>query len=300
MATIFGIDHKYFAVGTVAASVGLAVFATYRLARSSSCTTSSSTTPSEYYETQKLLNEYILFHYGKPKDILAYEDFGPTDSVDFPKRCAELCLKHYVPRAGLPNRALDIGCAVGRATFELTRVVDEAIGIDYSRTFVDACNKLRQTGRMDYSMMTEGDLCKPMKAEVPSDINRQKTKFAQGDACALPENLGQFGVVLAANLICRLHHPREFLQKLSNLVAPGGVLVITAPYTWMPQFSDKSQWLGGYKDKDGQLVTGFHTLQKELAPLFDLLEDRNLPFLIRETARKHQWTVAHATVWQKK
>jgi hypothetical protein len=62
----------------------------------------------------------------------------------------------------------------------------------------------------------------------------------------------------------------------------------------------QSQWLGGYKDKDGHEVTGFQTLQKELAPWFVLLEDRNLPFLIRETARKHQWTVAHATVWQRK
>lgn len=69
--------------------------------------------------------------------------------------------------------------------------------------------------------------------------NRQKTKFAQGDACNLPENLGQFGVILAANLVCRLHSPREFLHRLAELVAPGGILVITAPYTWLQQFSDK-------------------------------------------------------------
>jgi hypothetical protein len=94
MATVFGIDHKYFAVGTIAASVGVAIFATYRLARR----LPASTAPSEYYETKKLLDEYLLFHYGKPKEILAYEDFGPTDSTDFPKRCADLCFKHYKPK----------------------------------------------------------------------------------------------------------------------------------------------------------------------------------------------------------
>lgn len=90
MATVFGIDHKYFAISSIAVSVGVAVYTTYRLMRRSHDT-------AEYYETQKLVNEYLLFHYGKPKEVLAYEDFGPNDSVDFPKRCAELCLKHYKP-----------------------------------------------------------------------------------------------------------------------------------------------------------------------------------------------------------
>ena len=97
MATVFGIDHKFFAVGTVAVSVGVAIFATYRLG----ARRGSPAPPSEYYETEKLVNEYLLFHYGKPKEILAYEDFGPTDSTDFPKRCADLCIKYFKPRVSL-------------------------------------------------------------------------------------------------------------------------------------------------------------------------------------------------------
>ncbi|KAK7504120.1 hypothetical protein BaRGS_00004424 [Batillaria attramentaria] len=294
MATVFGIDHKYFAVSTIAVSVGVAVYTTYRLAQ-------RSRNSSDYYETRKLVNEYLMFHYGQPKEVLAYEDFGPNDSLDFPKRCAELCLRHYKPgQPGVPNRALDIGCAVGRSTFELARVVEEAIGIDYSHAFVAVCNSLKDAGSMDYTMTTEGDLYTEHKAVVPQSISRKRTRFQQGDACSLPGDLGQFGVVLAANLICRLHQPKAFLQRLGSLVAPGGILVITAPYTWLEQFTDKSVWLGGYKDKDGRPVTGFDTLKKELAACFILLEDRNMPFLIKETARKHQWTVAHATVWQRK
>ena len=73
-------------------------------------------------------------------------------------------------QTGVPNRALDIGCAVGRSTFELARVVDEAIGIDYSCAFVDTCNELKRSGSMDYTMTTEGDLCTQLKAIVPQDI----------------------------------------------------------------------------------------------------------------------------------
>ena len=33
---------------------------------------------------------------------------------------------------------------------------------------------------------------------------------------------------------------------------------------------------------------------------FDLVHEENMPFVIRETRRKHQFTVAHATVWRRK
>jgi len=61
----------------------------------------------------------------------------------------------------------------------------------------------------------------------------------QGDACNLPLDLGQFGCVLAANLIDRLRTPQNFLNRLGTLVAPGGILVITSPYTFLEEFTPK-------------------------------------------------------------
>lgn len=68
---------------------------------------------------------------------------------------------------------------------------------------------------------------------------------------------------------------------------------------WIIYCCLQETWLGGYK-KDGQAVTGFATLKKELGPSFSLLESCDMPFFIRETARKNQWTVAHCTVWSRK
>ena len=59
-------------------------------------------------------------------------------------------------------------------------------------------------------------------------------------------------------------------------------------------------WLGGYKDADGKIVTGFDNLKSYLGPNFELIEDKPMPFFIRETARKNQWTVAHATIWKRR
>ncbi|XP_050405004.1 uncharacterized protein LOC126820889 [Patella vulgata] len=294
MATLFGFDHRVVAIPTLAVSVGIAAYTTYRL-----YSERSQRKKQNVYESTKLLSEYLIFHYGLPSEVLKY-DFGPKSALDFPKRCAELCLKHYKPQAGVPARGLDIGCAVGRSTFELARIFDEVIGLDYSQSFVDACNELKSEGLINYSIVDEGELTTDLTARVDKSINRSRASFIQGDACCLPADLGQFGVVLAANLICRLHHPFDFLWRLADIVAPGGILVITSPYTWLSEYTEKKNMMGGYYDKDGQAVTGFMTLMKALGPCFDLVVDENMPFFIRETAHKNQWTVAHATVWKRK
>ena len=45
------------------------------------------------YETEKLIGEYLIFHFGKPDELLPY-GFGPSESLDFPKRCALECVKY--------------------------------------------------------------------------------------------------------------------------------------------------------------------------------------------------------------
>lgn len=60
-----------------------------------------------------------------------------------------------------------------------------------------------------------------------------------GDGCNLPVELGQFGCVLAGNLICRLPDPIKFFKRLPSLVVPGGIVVITSPYTWLEEYTPK-------------------------------------------------------------
>ena len=42
------------------------------------------------YETDRLLAEYLLFHYGTVGETLPYA-FSPKGALDFPARCAKLC-----------------------------------------------------------------------------------------------------------------------------------------------------------------------------------------------------------------
>src|SRR5258708_19763664 len=72
--------------------------------------------PMSYYETDRALSDYLLFHYGTPEQLAPY-DFSPSDAFHFPVRCVTECLDlALLPSEG---RALDLGCAVGRSSFEL-------------------------------------------------------------------------------------------------------------------------------------------------------------------------------------
>ncbi|CAH1792014.1 unnamed protein product [Owenia fusiformis] len=294
MATILGIDHKIIAASTLGLTAGAAAISAYLCYRQS-----ASRKKQNIYETEKSLSEYLVFHYAAPKEILKYEH-GPWSSVDFPRRCAELCMEYFEAKEGVPNTALDIGCAVGRSSFELARSFNRVIGSDYSQSFIDACNHLKQGGKLEYKMLEEGELYTNHVASVPSGIETDRLTFQQGDACRLPLDIGHFGCVLAANLICRLHTPVDFLNRLSSLVSPGGIAVITSPYTFLEEYTPRRHWIGSYTDANGKRVTGFDGLKRHLGKDFDLIGEKDMPFFIRETARKNQWTVAHATVWRRK
>ena len=70
-------------------------------------------------------------------------EFGPRDAADFPARCAALAAKHAPAAAPGEGRwALDVGCAVGGATFELARSFDAVVGLDFSHAFIAAAKRL--------------------------------------------------------------------------------------------------------------------------------------------------------------
>mmetsp|Transcript_17143 Transcript_17143/g.66760 ORF Transcript_17143/g.66760 Transcript_17143/m.66760 type:complete len:194 (+) Transcript_17143:35-616(+) len=193
-----------------------------------------------------------------------------------------------------------MGCAVGRSSFELARGCLEVLGVDYSHAFVAAANALVQTGRREYTYRTEGEIERSAVAEVAPGIERHRVRFEQGDAHVL-EHLGKFDLFLGANLVDRLHHPRAFLAQLPLVINKGGIVLLTTPFTWLPEFTAKENWLGGYVDPVSKKeVWSADTLLAELGEHFERVEEDAMPFLIRETRRKFQWTAAYASVWRRK
>jgi 5-histidylcysteine sulfoxide synthase/putative 4-mercaptohistidine N1-methyltranferase len=255
----------------------------------------------QVYEDPQVLNEYLLLHYGTPDNQMPYV-FGPKDAAEFPLRCAQWLLDaardYGVPTA----KALDIGCAVGRSSFELARVYENVLGVDLSRAFIDAAEALRRDGELRYFRKDEGRLGTMLSAMIDPAIDRNRVQFRQADACSLPAELADFDAVLMANLLCRLPSPKALLGRLGGplgLVRPGGLLAIFSPYSWLEQFTPPEAWLGGY-EQDGQPVRSAAALKMLLqAEGFELLREADAPLVIREHARKYQYIVSHALLWRR-
>lgn len=240
--------------------------------------------PANPYESAKLLSEYLLFHYGTPAEILppsAPADM--RDALDFAVRTQN----HF--SAGQATRALDLGCAVGRSAYEMSRTSDQVIGIDFSQSFVDAATAIAGEP-LSYTRLDEAHLTTPLAARIPTATRPDQVSFEQGDAMNLRPDLGSFDRVHAANLLCRLTEPVKLLDRLPDLVNQGGELVLATPCTWLGEFTPPENWPSG---------TTIDWLKDHLGPTFDLVHTTDEPFLIRETARKFQWTASLLSVWKR-
>jgi putative 4-mercaptohistidine N1-methyltranferase len=241
-----------------------------------------------YYDSDRAVSEYLLFHYGTDNQVLPWP-FGPRDAVGFPVRCVTEC----VVRDLLPVRArgLDMGCAVGRSSFELARFAD-VIAIDASARFITAARELQARGALEFEVPVEGSMAMRIRVVRPPGVDPARVTFEVGDALQPRADLGSFDVVLAANLIDRVPRPRALVAELAARVAHGGQLILTSPYTWLEEYTPREEWLThtGQSSMDvlAVLLRGFVRVRR-----------MDLPFLIREHARKYQWSVAEATVWHR-
>jgi len=245
----------------------------------------------DIYESDPLIAMYCDLHYGP-------EHF---DVPNFPAALARLCLEHMHGRACV--HALDIGCATGRASFELARVFEQVTGLDFSARFIRIGVELKRRGRIRYTTRDEGEL-ESFHEQRLDDLELAATadrvEFFQADACNLKALYTDYDLVLAANLIDRLYAPRKFLADIGERIRSGGLLVLASPYSWDEEYTPKQEWIGGVRVA-GEPYGTLEGLDEILGATFVRRGNPiQMPFVIRETARKHQHTISEVTIWERK
>ncbi len=253
------------------------------------------------YDTSGVLNAWLLLHYGTAEETLAGLP-APEEAIGFTRNVARLAADVAVRLGAATGRALDVGCAVGGATFALARFYREVVGVDLSEPFVTAASALARDGQIAYERRDEGELATPLTARIDPDLDRSRTSFRRADACALPADFEPFDLVLLVNLLDRLPSPRACLGRMSGprgLVKRGGLLVVASPFTWLEECTPRDAWLGGIVH-DGCAIRSEDGLRAILEGEFSLVEARDMPFLLREHARKFEYVVSRTTIWQRK
>ena len=243
------------------------------------------------YEQQEAVNRYLLRYWGERSDIwpARYEGkFTKPGVDDFAQKCVDLVLEYATAHDSL----IDIGCAAGRTSFDLARKFKKVVGIDYSHALVDAANILKNKGEMTYQSKTTGAELVERKAVIDPAIDRTRLHFEQGDGSDIDSKYHDFDVVLHANVLCRLPDPQAGLLRLQGkkgLVKPGGIVVMTTPFSWLEQYTQRSKWLNNGIDD-----------VKEILSEFELLHTEDIPMLFREHSRKFEYVIPLASIWRRK
>lgn len=250
------------------------------------------------YEQDEWVSRYLNLHF--PAEGAAPE-WIPEAALNFPARCGDKLIQ-TADRLGVnKGNVLDLGCGVGGAAFTLAdrdRGYGSVTGLEYSHSFVDVCNQLKFYGQLEYDLRLEGDQHEKQTAVVPANTDADRLEFLQGDACH-PESAWQrsYDAILLGNLLCRLPKPRGVLYNMSRMVTPGGLLMLTSPFSWKPEFCPREEWLGGLKSG----MRGSEAVAETMDQVgFDAVEAYDMPLVIRHHARFYELIGAHATLWQKR
>lgn len=108
-----------------------------------------------------------------------------------------------------------------------------------------------------------------------------------------------------------LAHCSKFLNRLPELTAPNGLVVFISPYSWLPQYTKKTHWIGAkYVSPEAPAAAGgaggavalrsrdeLISIMRDLG--FRLVHEEDCPWLIREHARKFNWGCSHITAFQR-
>lgn len=267
------------------------------------------TKDSNVYETDDLLNMYLGLHFPLSGNPILDHVNSPVHGLRFPQRVAELLRSLNPVRTN--NRALDVGCAVGGASFELAKSFDHVEAFDFSENFVAAAKRLQSGEEMTFKVPIEGDITDEVSVLQDPGVDayvREKINFFQGNACALSEyadnkeGFGTFDGVIVANLLCRLPDPVACLNAMPKLVNAGGVVVMVTPFTWLEEFTPRSKWLGGFNDPvSHEPIFSKDKLKEIMVELgFEAIHEEQIPLVIREHQRKYQYIISEATGWRKK
>ena len=250
---------------------------------------------SNVYETDQMIAKYIDFHYGQCA-------MPQLEIKNFQVACIDEVSKHLDGRK--TERALDLGCAAGRSSFELAKYFDHVDGLDFSVRLIEAPANLQKNGRQRYLCTDEGELKLYREINLSNFEGYEEVKdrisFMQGDACNLVEKYKDYDLVFAGNLIDRLYDPEKFLNLIKDRIRSGGLLVLASPYTWNEEYTPREKWLGGFKAPTGESFTTLEGIAKILESEFKLVgKPVDIPFVFRETSRKFQHDVSELSVWER-
>lgn len=186
----------------------------------------------------------------------SYGDLDPDESAeagtgDAKPGAVVRCLDAGLALTGAAPQspAIDIGCSVGRTSFELAARSDGLVlGVDLHLPMLRMARTVLECGVVRYPRRRVGIVYDRREFEVAFD-DAERVDFWACDAMAPPFREGGFGTAVALNVLDCVNAPRDFLDRLSGLLRPGGTAVLSTPYDWSTGATPVETWIGGHSQR---------------------------------------------------
>jgi SAM-dependent methyltransferase len=209
------------------------------------------------------LSSYGWDHYGDlaPEGMLPVQQGGVTPGN------AVACLEKGLSLLGAQLQApcLDIGCAVGRTTFQLaSQGTGPVLGVDLNFWMLRTAQQVLRQGRLLFPLKRVGMVYDRFEFAV-SLPGAEAVDFWACDARALPFAKGSFGFVNALNVFDVVSAPGNFLCSLRDSLRADGAAVLSTPYDWSPPVPVK-HWIDGHEQGDMDTSTRDTILSAMLTP----------------------------------
>ncbi|MFT5756626.1 MAG: 5-histidylcysteine sulfoxide synthase/putative 4-mercaptohistidine N1-methyltransferase [Alteromonadaceae bacterium] len=242
------------------------------------------------YETSTEVCQQLASHYGE--DLFNI----PNYPKEIAKAVVTHCQKHHIKT----RKVLDLGCSVGRTSFELSAIFNVVDAVDFSARYIQHGVKLQQDGRLRYISEIEGDIVRFNEVtldDLTLTDDGNKLQFSQGDACNLKSNFNNYDVILAQHIIEQSYDPKLFLKTIHQRLASNGLLIIVSDYHFNEDKTEKPKWLGG-KKVNGENLSGFDGLSEQLKNHFKLVAQHELSRVLKENERNYHMSNTQMTIWQ--
>lgn len=185
----------------------------------------------------------------------SYADLDPDEEVHAGAhegpgaivRCLDAGLE-LLSRSTAPPM-IDVGCAVGRTTFELAAKTDGLVlGVDVNFSMLKLAALVLGKSRVSYPRRRIGVVYdrRDFAASFP---DAERVDFWACDALALPFADDSFRFVLGLNLLDCVTSPHALLQSIGQILQAGGQTLLSTPYDWSQATTPMEAWLGGHSQR---------------------------------------------------
>lgn len=202
---------------------------------------------SDFDAQRQHLSTYGFDHYG---DLDADEAASSGESPCSVLRLLEEGLS-VVPHP-VDGPVIDIGCAVGRTSFELAGILDRMVlGVDLNFHMLRVGTRVLQEGIVRYPKRSVGLVYD--RREFPASFTgAPKVDFWACDALALPFPPESFSLAASLNVLDCLTSPYDHLVAIHRLLVPGGNAIVSSPYDWSSSSTPLERWLGGHSQRSAR------------------------------------------------